>query len=103
MTNLKQHLIDEIKNQSLSKEKEIKESDEELEILSAKLKVEKKTLDMKDIKEYLKEDFKYSIQALEDMIIMEQRKNYELKKEMEMLKYRKAVIDSQFSNTELDR
>ena len=102
MTNLKQLLIDELKNQIPSKEQEIKESDKELEVLGAKLKVEKKTLDMEGINENLKEDFKYSVQALESMIIMEQNRNSELKKEMEMLKYRKDVIDSQFSSTELD-
>ncbi|MDP2638988.1 MAG: hypothetical protein Q8P06_02360 [Candidatus Azambacteria bacterium] len=101
MVNIKQYLIDEAVNEIATKEQEIKESGEELEILSTKLKVEKKTLDMEDIKENLKEDFKYSIQVLEDMIIMEQRKNSELKKEMEMSKYRKAVIESQFSGNEL--
>ena len=102
MTNLKQRLIDETTNEIAAKESEVQASDTELEILSAKLKVEKKTLDMKDIKENLKEDFKYSIQALESMIIMEQNRNSELKKEMEMLKYRKAVIESQFSDNELE-
>lgn len=102
MTNVKQHLIDETTNEIATKEKEIQESDKELEILNAKLIVEKKAEGMKDIKEHLKEDFKYSIQALESMIVMEQNKNFALKKDMEMLKYRKAVIESQFSDNELN-
>lgn len=103
MTNIKQHLIDEAVNEITVKEREIQESDKEIEILNAKLTVEKKAEGMKDIKEDLKEDFKYSIQALESMIVMEQNRNSELKKEMEMQKYRKAVIESQFSDNELNR
>lgn len=102
MTNLKQHLIDEAMNEIAVKESEIQESDGELKVLNARLTVEKKTAGMKDIKKDLKEDFKYSIQALEGMITMERNRNSELKKEMEMLKYRKAVIESQFSDNELD-
>lgn len=102
MINTKQHLIEETTNEITAKEREIQESDKEFNILSAKLKVENKTLGMQDIKEHLKEDFKYSAQALESMLTQEQQRNAELKKELEMLKYRKAVIDSQFSNNELD-
>src|SRR3989338_1089446 len=72
-------------------------------ILGARLKVEHKTLGMQDLKEHLKEDFKYSAQALEGMLAQEQQRNAELKKELEMTKYRKAVIESQFSDNELDR
>lgn len=102
MKNIKQHLAEEITNEITSKEREIQESDHELEMLGAKLKVENKTLNMQDIKEHLKEDFKYSAQALESMITQEQQRNAELKKDLEMLKYRKAVIESQFSDNELD-
>ena len=70
-------------------------------ILGAKLKVENKTLGMQDLKEHLKEDFKYSAQALEGMLAQEQQRNAELKKDLEMLKYRKAVIESQFSDNDL--
>ncbi|MBI4065794.1 hypothetical protein HY412_01190 [Candidatus Kaiserbacteria bacterium] len=101
MTNFKQHLIDETANEIVAKESEVQESDKELEVLNAKLKVENKAFYMKDISENLKEDFKYSVQALENMIAMEQNRNSELKKEMEMLKYRKAVIESQFPDNEL--
>ena len=103
MTNLKQHLIEEATNNITAKEREINESDQELTVLSAKLKVENKTLGMQDLKEHLKEDFKYSAQALDGMLTQEQHRNAELKKELEMLKYRKAVIESQFSENELDR
>ena len=57
---------------------------------------------MQDIPENLKEDFKYSVLALEDMITMEQKRSSELEKDMEVLRYRKAVIGSQFSDSELD-
>ena len=103
MTNTKQRLIEDITKETATKEQEIQESDNELEMLSAKLKVENKTLGMQDLKENLKEDFKYSTQALEGMLTQEQQRNAELKKEFEMLKYRKAVTESQFSENELDR
>jgi exonuclease VII large subunit len=102
MTNIKQHLIEEATNNITTKEREIQESDHELEMLGAKLKVENKTLNMQDLKEHLKEDFKYSAQALEDMLAQEQQRNTELKKELEMMKYRKAVLESQFSDNDLD-
>lgn len=102
MKNIKQHLADENKNNIADKEKEIGESDEELTILRARLKVEKKSLDMKDIRESLKEDFIYSAQALESMLAMEGNRNSELKRGLEILKYRKAVIESQFSDEELN-
>lgn len=103
MKNIKQHLIEETTNGIIAKEREIQESDTEVEMLGAKLKVENKTLGMQDLKEKLKEDFKYSAQALEGMLTQEQQRNTELKKELEILKYRKAVIESQFSENELDR
>lgn len=102
MNNIKQHLVEEIANEIAVKEREIQESDHELGILGVKLRVENKTLNMQDLKEHLKEDFKYSAQALEGMLAQEQQRNSELKKELEMLKYRKAVIESQFSDSELD-
>src|SRR3989338_1093005 len=102
MKNLKQHLIEGTTNEISAKEQEIQESDEELEILGARLKVENKTLNMKDLKDDFKEDFKYSAQALEGMVVQEQQRNSELKKELEMLTYRKAVIESQFSDNELN-
>lgn len=102
MKNTKQHLVEEITNEITAKEREIQESDHELEMLGAKLKVENKTLNMQDLKEHLKEDFKYSAQALEGMVAQEQQRNAELKKDLEMLKYRKAVVESQFSDNELD-
>lgn len=102
MKNLKQHLIEGATNEISAKEREIQESDEELEILGAKLRVENKTLNMQDIKDDLKKDFKYSAQALEGMVVQEQQRNSELKKDLEMLKYRKSVIESQFSDNELN-
>ncbi len=100
MMNIQQHLIDEIASKIANKEREIQESDQELEILNAKLKVENKTFGMQDLKEYLKEDFKYSIQALESMLAQEQLCNIQLKKELEMLNYRKVVIEKKFSDND---
>jgi len=103
MENIKQHLIEETTKEIAAKEREIQESDHELEILSAKIKVENKALGMQDLKEHLRENFKYSAQALESMLAQEQQRNAELKKDLEILKYRKAVVESQFSDNELDR
>jgi multidrug resistance efflux pump len=103
MKNLKQHLIDQAVAEIAAKENEIKESDEELAVLGARLKVEKKTLGMQDLKEHLKESFTYSLQGLETVITQDQQQNTELKKDLEMLKYRKAVIESQFTESELDQ
>ena len=103
MTNIKQHLIEETTNNITAKEREIHESDQELTVLGAKLKVENKSLGTQDLKEHLREDFKYSAQALEGMLAQEQQRNTELKKELEMMKYRKAVLESQFSDNDLDR
>lgn len=102
MKNIKQNLIEEITKEITAKEREIQESDHELAMLNAKVKVENKTLGMQDLKEHLKEDFKYSAQALEGMLTQEQQRNAELKKDLEMLKYRKDVVESQFSDNELD-
>ncbi len=102
MVNLKQHLVEEAINEITNKEQEIKSSDNELEILGARIKVENKILDMQDVQENLKEDFMYSVQALEHMILMETNRNHELKKGLEMLRYRRQVIESQFSESELD-
>ena len=102
MKNIKQQLIEGATSEIAAKEREIQESDQELEILSARLKVENKTLGMQDIKEHLKEDLKYSLQALEDMLAQEQQGSTQLKKELEVLTYRKEVIQSQFSDNELD-
>ncbi len=103
MKNIKQNLIEEMTSEITAKEREIQESDHELAMLEARVKVENKTLGMQDLKEHLKEDFKYSAQALEGMLAQEQQRNAELKKDLEMLKYRKAVVESQFSDNELDR
>ncbi|MSR73683.1 MAG: hypothetical protein EXS60_01325 [Candidatus Pacebacteria bacterium] len=81
MKNIKQYLVEEIINKIVAKEWEIQESDQELALLGANLRVANKTLGMKDIKEHLKEDFKYSAQALRGgMVTQKQQKNAELKK-----------------------
>lgn len=103
MKNLKQHLIDQATAEITTKENNIKVSDEELAVLGARLEVEKKTVGMQDLKEHLKESFTYFLQGLEIVIAQEQQQNAELKKDLEMLRYRKAVIESQFTDGELDQ
>jgi len=100
MTNMKQRLTDESKNEVAAEEREIKISDEELETLEAKIKVENKFLKMKDIKDDLKDQVEYSVQALEGMLMMEQQKNAELRQDLQISKYRLAVIDK-FGDGEL--
>src|SRR3989338_3810189 len=100
MKNLKQTLIDETKNQMEEIEKKIEESDKETELLEAKLKVEKKMLEMRDLPEGIAEDVKYSVQALEGMLQMEKNSNAEFKKEFEILRYRSQVI-RKFDDMEL--
>ena len=103
MKNLRQHLVDQTASEIVAKEQEIKISDEELSVLTARLKIEKKALTMKDLKDYLREDFTYSIQALEGMARQERERNAEIKKDLEMLKYRKAVTENKFTDSELDQ
>lgn len=103
MVHIKQRLMEETQRGITAGETEIKRSNEEIEILGAKLLVEQKALGMQDIPDGLKEDFECSVQVLKDMIIMEENRNAELEKELEVLKYRKAVIASQISDFELNR
>ena len=100
MENLKQYLIEETDKEIKEKETEIKNSDEELKILEAKFKVEKKLSEMKDIYEETKEDIKYSVGAIKDMILMEKNRNAELRKELKILQARKQVINK-FEDGEL--
>ncbi len=92
MKNKKQHLMEMVDREILGCEKEIKESDKKLEDLNLKLKVERELIKIKDLEKEIKEDTKYSISALESMVIMEEKTNFELKKELKISKYRKEVI-----------
>ncbi len=95
MENIKQYLKDETREKIEKTEKEIEESNKELAILEAKLKVEKRLEKLKDgLDENLKEDVKYSVYALEDMLRMEKNRNEELKKDFQTLRVRKKVIDN---------
>jgi len=100
MKNLKQTLIDETKERIEEVERKIEESDNEVELLEAKLKVEKKMLEMRDLPEEIAEDVKYSAQALESMLQMEKNSNAEFKKEFEILRYRSQVV-RKFDDMEL--
>ncbi len=102
MLNTKQKLINEMLKEVTEKEKEIENSNEEVRILKVRIKIENKALEMKDLKEDLREDFVYGAEALKSMLTMEENRNFELKRELEVLKYRKAVIESQFTDSELD-
>lgn len=101
--NTKQKLSEEISREIENKEKELEESDKEIIDLKIRMKIDNKALEMKDMKEELREDFKYSVQALENILVMEENKNSESKQGLEILKYRKAVLESQFTDNELDR
>ncbi|MCX6719829.1 MAG: hypothetical protein NTV36_01865 [Candidatus Staskawiczbacteria bacterium] len=61
--------------------------------MEARVKVEKRFFELKDIKEGMREDVKYSLQALESMVMMEKERNFELRKESELLRARKQVIN----------
>ena len=56
MENLKQHLIDNTIKKFKEKEEEIEKSNKELELLDAKVKVEKRFFELKDIEEDMRED-----------------------------------------------
>lgn len=94
MTNLKQRLLKDIKNGIIEKEEEIKASDDELELLTARLEIENGLRDKSGIGTELKEDFKYSAMALDDMIMMEKENNLELKKDLAMAKLRKTAVEN---------
>ncbi len=96
MENIKQHLLDGTVNELKEKDGEIKKSDEEIELLTAKIKVEKRFFELKDITDEIREDVKYSLEALEGMLMMEKDKNSQLKKEFEVLRIRKQVIRDKF-------
>jgi len=92
MASLKQYLIEEAGKQIKEAEEEIEKSDKEFRILVGKLKVETKMSGMKDIPEGISEDVKYSIQALEGMVMMEKDRNAKLRQELKVLIYRKQVL-----------
>ena len=86
-------MIDEIKKQIEAIIEEIKESDEEIKIWEARVKVEQKMITMRDLPAEIAEDTKYSIIGLESMLFSEQNKNAELKKSLKTLEYREKLID----------
>lgn len=100
MESIKQRLINDTIKELAEREEEIKKSDEELGLLGARLKVENKFAEMRDIPPEITEDVKYSVQALENMIVMEENRNAELKRDFEILRYRKQVINK-FEDEEL--
>jgi hypothetical protein len=100
MKNKKQYLMEMVDREILGCEKKIKESDKELESLELKLKVEKELMKVKDIDKDIKDDVKYSVIALENIIAMEKNNNIDLKKEFKISKYRKVVIEK-FKKEEL--
>lgn len=96
MKNIKQQLLDDTINELKEKEIEIEKSDEEIRLLEARVKVEKIFFELKDITEEIREDVKYSLEALEGMLMMEKDKNSQLKRDFEVLKIRKQVISDKF-------
>ncbi len=103
MQSIKQHLIEEVDGTIRMKEQEIQNSIDERTLLVARLKVESRALKMHDLSEHLREDFKYSAQALESMLMQEDQRNIELKKELEVLKFRKSVIEGQFLDDDFEQ
>jgi hypothetical protein len=93
MEDLKQQLIDNTIKEFKEKEEKIEKSNKELELLDAKVKVEKRFSELKDIKEDMREDVKYSLQALESMVMMEKERDTQLRKELEILRVRNQVIN----------
>lgn len=93
MKNLKQYLIEEVNKKIKETKEEIRQSDENLEILEAKLKVEKKFLEMQDIEEKMRENINFSVQFIESDIITEKERNVELKDDLKMLLARERVIN----------
>lgn len=96
MENIKQQLLDCTVNELKEKEAEIKKSGEEIELLTAKIKVEKRFFGMKDISDEIREDVKYSLEALEGMLTMEKDRINQLKKDFEILRIRKKIIKDKF-------
>jgi len=94
MENIKQYLKDEIRKEIEETEKEIEESNKELVILEAKIKVEEKMARLKDLKEELEDDVKYGVIALKEILLMEKNRNDELKKDFEIMRVRRKVIDN---------
>lgn len=93
MENIKQYLKDEITEEMKEIEKKIKESNKDLEVWEAKIKVEKKMERLKNLKEELEDDVKYGVIALKEILLMEKNRNEKLKKEFELLRIRKIVVD----------
>jgi len=95
MQDYKWELMDKFDSEISALEKEFRESSEDLRLSRARLVVEKKSRDMQDA-DNLREDFEYSVQAIESIIAMDQNRNEELKNGLEMAKYRRAVLETQF-------
>lgn len=100
MANQKKNLLEENKKEIEKLKKEIEKSDSEIDFFCAKLKVENKMALMEDAPKDIEENIKYSAQALESMLLMEKNRNAELKKDFEILNYRKKVINK-FEDEEL--
>lgn len=100
MENIKQYLIEKVKKQIEDTKNEIKKSDEEIEIIEADNKVDRKILEMLDVDAHLdgesKEDVKYTLEAAEGMLLQEKERNANLKKDLKILEYKLKVIESQF-------
>jgi len=92
MQNIQQRIMEEVEAEITAKEKELEESDKEIARIWAKLAVEKKVHGMRDLESGLREDFKYGVSALENILMMEEGRNKELEKDLAMLRCRKSAI-----------
>ncbi|SRR4030042_2471092 len=93
MENIKEYLKKEILEEIQKIQGDIKKSNEEIKIWEAKIKVEERLEDFKDLNEEMENDVKYGILALKDFLLMERNKIEELNKEFELLRRRKQVLD----------
>jgi len=100
MENIKEYLKKEIAGEIEEIEKEIKESDRDIRIWEARVKVEKKLATFTDLDEDMESNVKYGTIALEDFLLMEKNRNKELKNERKLIIRRKKSID-QFEEEEL--
>lgn len=93
MSDLKQKLKESVEGNLEREQKDLKESDDELKMLKANLAVEHKLAKAINLKEELKEELKYSIQALESMIVMEENRNNKTKINIEMLQHKLGAVN----------
>ncbi|MFH1759424.1 MAG: hypothetical protein ABH822_02620 [Patescibacteria group bacterium] len=100
MSDFKQRFFGEVEAEVKKVMEEIEESEREIKDLESKIKVERKMSESDNLKEEIAEDIKYSVQALESMLLMEENRKAELERGFEMARLRKETI-KKFEEVEL--